>query len=173
VSTAEITTSCHAPPGAPALCTAPPGAMIKLVTVMAGLAFATVGLAGPVQADANQDQEFYQLLTQPNQKHPMVITHFPLVRSQAIASCRYMDAGQTPLQAADDLDLRYGGPFPWDDASQISSTAGVVYCPWHDQGLEANPDWAATPTPADWQPVYPPLAWDPPSPQPPREFLNP
>jgi len=134
------------------------------ITIMAGLAlaFVSVGLAAPAQADANQDYDFYRLLTDPDQKHPMAIFHWPLVRSQGIASCRAADAGETPLEAAEDLDLRHGGPFRWDEANHISSAAGIVYCPWHDQGLGTNPNWATTPTPADWHPVYSPLAWYPP-----------
>jgi hypothetical protein len=59
-------------------------AMSKLIKIMVGLAFVSIGLATPAQADANQDQDFYRLLTQPNQKHPMVITHFPRLGARTL-----------------------------------------------------------------------------------------
>jgi hypothetical protein len=129
------------------------------ITIMAGLAFASVGLAAPAQADMNQDQDFYRLVTEPNQDHPMVIWNFALVRSWGIASCQQMDAGETPYQALKDLQYP-NGPYTFDIANDVSSAAGTIYCPWHDAGLDA-PGWATTPTPISWRPVYPPLAWLP------------
>jgi hypothetical protein len=130
------------------------------ITIMAGLAFASVGLAAPAQADSGQDQEFYRSLTRTNQDYPMVIWNFALVRSFGIASCQRMDAGETPYQALKDLQYP-NGPYNFNIANDVSAAAGTIYCPWHDQGLQTNPDWATTPTPADWDPVYPPLAWSP------------
>jgi hypothetical protein len=130
------------------------------ITVMAGLAFASVGLAAPAQADMNQDQDFYRYLTEPDQDHPMVIFNFPLVRSQGIASCQREDAGATPMQSTYYLDRRYGGPYTFNDANNISSSADTVYCPWHQVGL-STPGWVDTPSPISWRAVYPPLAWYP------------
>jgi hypothetical protein len=144
-------------------------AMSKLIKIMAGLAFASVGLAAPAHADANQDKEFYRLLTEPDPDHPrtipMVISNFPLVRSQGIEVCQGMDAGETPIEAVYHLDRRYGGPYPFDDANDIANSALTAYCPWHQVALTA-PDWSTTPTPISWRPVYPPLAWNPESPPP-------
>jgi hypothetical protein len=155
--------------------------VIKLITVMAGLAVVSVGLATPAQADANQDQEFYRLLTEPNQDHPMVIWDFAGIRSQGIASCQQEDAGATPMRALYFLDRRYGGQYTFDEANNITSAAGVIYCPWHDAPVPAG-DWAHTSDPVYPPPVYPALAWypppryyppPPPPPRPPREYLNP
>lgn len=82
-------------------------AMGKLIKIV-GVAVATVGLAAlgqapPAYASAAQDQEFYWLLTEPDQDTPMVIWDFPLVRSQGIAVCQREDAGETLYQALKDL----------------------------------------------------------------------
>jgi hypothetical protein len=130
------------------------------ITIMAGLAFVSVGLAAPAQADANQDQEFYRLLTKPDQTNPMVIWNFALVRSLGIASCQREDAGATPSQTTDYLDREYGGPYTFGVANSVHAAADTMYCPWHQVRLQA-PDWAITPDPVSWQPVYPPLAWLP------------
>lgn len=148
--------------------------MSKLIKIIVGLAFVSVGLAAPAQADANQDQRFYRLLTDPDQDHPLVILNFALVRSQGIAACQRVDAGETPYHALKDMQYP-NGPYTFDEANDISSTAETIYCPWHQVSLSA-PDWATTPDPVSWQPVYPPLAWyptPPPPPRPPLEYLNP
>lgn len=132
--------------------------MSKLLKIMTGLAFVSVGLAAPVQADAAQDEEFYRLLTEPNQDHPMVIWDFPLVRSQGIAACQRQDAGETPYQAVKDLEYP-NGPYSSDDANSITSTAEVIYCPWHDDGSGQRVDESRPVYPP---PAYPPLAWYPP-----------
>lgn len=115
-------------------------------------------------ASVEQDQEFYWLLAEPDQDHPMVIWDFPLVRSQGIGVCQGEDAGETPLDAAYDLDRRYGGPYTFEDASNITSSADVIYCPWHlsvpvsqggaGQGVTES-------RPIIPLPVYPPLMWSP------------
>ncbi|HEY4796640.1 MAG TPA: hypothetical protein VII18_21555 [Mycobacterium sp.] len=140
--------------------------MIKLITVVAGLAFASIGLATPAQADTNQDQEFYRELTRPNQDHPMVVWDFAAIRSEGIASCQQEDAGATPMRALDYLDRRYGGPYTFDEANNITSSAGVIYCPWHDAPVPAGA-WATSSDPVYPRPVYPPLAWYPRSMYPP------
>ena len=114
-------------------------------------------------ASVYQDQEFYWLLTEPDQERPLVIWDFPLVRSQGIRNCQQMDSGETPMQALYHLDRRYGGPYIFDDANNIVSSAAVIYCPWHGS-------WPDTPGgPQDRTesraisplPVYPPLMWSP------------
>jgi hypothetical protein len=132
-------------------------AMSKLIKIMAGLAFVSVGLAAPAQADANQDRDFYRSLTDPDQDHPMVIWNFPGIRSQGIASCQQEDAGATPMRALYYLDRRYGGPYDFDVANDITSAAGVIYCPWHlspRQPVDVS-------APVYPPPVYPPLMWSP------------
>ena len=104
------------------------------ITVMAGLAFVSVGLAAPAQAGVNQDRDLYRLLTDPDQDHALAISNF------------------APK-----------GPYPFDTANSISAAAGTSDCPWHGVGLDA-PGWLNTPTPVSWRPVYPPLAWYPGSP---------
>jgi hypothetical protein len=135
------------------------------ITIMAGLAFASVGLATPAQADAGQDQDFYRLMTEPDQPHPQVVFNFPLVRSQGIWVCQREDAGETPMHAFYYLDRRHGGPYAFDDANTIVSSAETIYCPSHTDpalpggGLDMS-------TPIYPPPIYPPLAWSPPSPHP-------
>ena len=135
--------------------------MIAAALLLGLAAIGTVGLAAPAHADATQDQHFYRLLTEPNQDYPMVIWNFPLVRSQGIASCQREDAGETPIQSTYFLDRRYGGPYTFEYANDITSSADTIYCPWHQTAL-STPGWAHTPDPISWRPVYPPLAWYPP-----------
>jgi hypothetical protein len=134
------------------------------ISFMAGLAFAGVGLAAPAQADANQDQSFYRLLTDADQDHPMVIWNFGLVRSLGIATCQREDAGETPYQAVNDL-VHPNGPYTFDYANSVASSASTIYCNWHDAGL-TSPNWASAPTPVYPPPMYPPQAWNPESPPP-------
>jgi hypothetical protein len=138
--------------------------MSKLIKI-AGVAVATVGLAAlglaaPAHASVAQDQEFYSLLTT-DRYAPMVIWNFPLVRSQGIASCAREDAGATPMQATYDLDQRYGGPYTFDMANNITSSAGTIYCPWHNPPARGGDSWTTTSAPVYPQPVYPPLMWSP------------
>jgi hypothetical protein len=107
----------------------------RLIKIAAGLAFASVGLAAPAHADANQDQRFYRLLTDPDQSHPMVIWNFALMRSLGILSCQREDAGETPYQATKDLQYPNGPYNTFEDANSVSSAAETIYCPWHTAGL--------------------------------------
>jgi hypothetical protein len=134
------------------------------ITIMAGLAFASVGLAAPAQADSYQDQEFYRLMTRINQDHPMVIWDFALVRLQGIELCQREDAGETPWRALKDLQFP-NGPYTFDDATSLTSSAETIYCPSHTD--EAMPGGGLDmSTPIYPPPIYPPLAWSPPSPHP-------
>jgi hypothetical protein len=135
------------------------GAAGALVLTVAG-GVAAVGLAASAQADAGQDQDFYRLLTEPDQDHPMVIWNFPLVRAQGIAACQREDAGETPMQAAYDLDQRYGGPYIFDFANDITSSAETIYCRWHTAPAPAG-NWVNTSAPVYPRPVYPPPMWSP------------
>jgi hypothetical protein len=118
----------------------------------------TVGLAAPAQASAQQDQDFYWLLTEPDQSHPMVIWDFRLVRSQGIAACQRQDAGETSYQATKDLEYP-DGPYTFEDVSSIKSSAAVIYCPWHLSSATGNSGNVSRPIYP--RPVYPPLAWYP------------
>ena len=144
-------------------------AMSNLIKIMAGLAFVSVGLATPAQADANQDQSFYRLLTEPDQRHPVVIWNFTLVRAQSIALCQREDAGETPWQAFKDLQ---SNGYTFDVANTIVSSAETIYCPSHTNdampggGLDMS-------TPVYPPPVYPPLAWWPPTAYPPPGYYPP
>ena len=114
-------------------------------------------------ASVYQDQEFYWLLTDPNQERPMVIWDFPLVRSQGIQYCQQVDSGEAPMQALYHLDRRYDGPYIFDDANSIVSAAAVIYCPWHG-GWPDTPGGPQDPNesrPISPCPVYPPLMWSP------------
>jgi hypothetical protein len=132
--------------------------MSKLIKIMAGLAFASVGLAAPAHADAKQDQEFYRLLTEPDQDHPMVIWNFVGVGLQGIAACQREDAGETPYQAL--KDLQSDGPYTFDDAMSITTAAETIYCPWHNSG-PSTPNPAGISAPVYPPPIYPPQAWYP------------
>jgi hypothetical protein len=94
---------------------------------------ANVGAAMP--AANTPDGEFYWLLTDTeDNSNPMVIWNFPLVKAQGLAACQRMDNGETPYQATTDLEAP-AGPYTFDDASSITSSATVIYCPWHNAPL--------------------------------------
>jgi hypothetical protein len=140
--------------------------MSKLIKIVGlgfagvGLGFAGVGLAAPAHADAKQDQEFYRLLTEPDQDHPMVIWNFALVRSWGIGACELEDAGVTPYQATKDLQSPNGPYITFDDANNVASSAETIYCPWHHAGMPGSGLVNAS-APVFPRPVYPPLAWLP------------
>jgi hypothetical protein len=142
--------------------TIPRLATSRLDKIVAGLFFVTVALAAPAYADADQDMRFYRLLTDPDQDHPMVIWNFSEVRSEGIAACQREDAGEPPYQATKDLE-RPRGPYTFDNASSITSSAETIYCPWHGPpaGSE-DPSWLDAPAPVSPRPVYPPIEWFPP-----------
>ncbi len=138
--------------------------MGTLIKITAGAAVVTAGLgsllaAAPAQADAQQDQNFYWLLTRPDGDN-LTITNFPLVRAQGIAACQRQDAGEPPYQALKDLQYPRG-PYTFDIANSITSAAEAVYCPWHI-GPAGESDWVNTSAPVNPRPTYPPIAWYPP-----------
>ncbi len=147
-----------------------------LVLMVAMLGHALLS-APTSHASVYQDQEFYRLLTDPDQDDPLVIWNFPGVRSQGIAVCQREDAGEAPYDALLDLTKRRGGPYTFDDANNISSSAKVVYCPWHGSWPDApgGPQGVTESRPISPRPVYPPLMWSPPvwspPPAPPRPGL--
>ncbi|WP_131829185.1 DUF732 domain-containing protein [Mycobacterium numidiamassiliense] len=133
---------------------------LVLMVAMVGYAL----LSAPTShASVHQDQEFYWLLTEPDQDNPMAIWDFPLVRSQGIQDCREMDFGETPMQALYHLDRRHGGPYMFEDANGISSAATVIYCPWHGSwpDMPGGPQERTESRPVNPLPVYPPLMWSP------------
>jgi hypothetical protein len=135
-------------------------AIIPAIAVCSTVAL--IGTASPARADAHQDQRFYHLLTDPDQERPMVIWNFAEVRSQGIASCQRQDAGESPYRATKDLE-RPNGPYTFDDANNITSSAAVIYCPWHN--APPSPEdgsWVEASAPVYPPPVYPSLEWYPP-----------
>lgn len=133
--------------------------------VVAGLAiFGAVALAVPSNATVAQDQQFHRLLTRPDQENPMLIWDLSLVRSQGVGVCQRQDSGLTAMQALYELDQRYGGGYPFEIASSISSAANVIYCPWHSSTSTGG---VGVSRPVYPRPVYPPLMWSPPSVYPP------
>jgi hypothetical protein len=133
--------------------------MGKLTTYLAALAVAATVYAPAGHADIQQDQEFYRFLTERNQDHPLIVTDFAVVRANGIRSCQLMDEGATPMQALHSIEIP-NGPYNFDTANDISSAAGVVYCPWHGSNI-SSASWAETPTPLNGSFEYPPLAWLP------------
>ncbi|BBX84169.1 DUF732 domain-containing protein [Mycolicibacterium aubagnense] len=86
--------------------------MSTLIKITAGAAVVAAGLgnllaAAPAQADAQQDQGFYWLLTRPDGDN-LTITNFPLVRAQGIAACQRQDAGEPPYQTLKELQYPRG-----------------------------------------------------------------
>jgi hypothetical protein len=139
----------------------PLSAMGKVSTFAAGLFFATVGMAAAAHADAKQDQDFYRLLTEPDQDRPMVIWNFVEVRSEGIAVCRREDAGAPPYESMKELE-RPNGPYAFDDANNIASSAETIYCPWHGPPAHSeDPSWINVSAPVNPIPDYPPIAWYP------------
>jgi hypothetical protein len=95
---------------------------------------AAVGLALAPQAgansDPNADADFYRLLTEPDQSHPIVIWNFPLVKAQGLHACQLDNIpGARTLDVIDALAV--AGPYTWEDAESIVSSAFVIYCPWN------------------------------------------
>ncbi len=138
--------------------------MSTLITITAGAAVLAAGLgnllaAAPAQADAQQDQQFYWLLTRPDGAN-LTITSFPSVRAQGIAACQRQDAGEPPYQTLKELQYP-SGPYTFDIANSIISAAEAIYCPWHI-GSPAGSDWVTTSAPVNPRPTYPPIAWYPP-----------
>jgi hypothetical protein len=136
--------------------------MSKLIKIVAGLAFVAAAMAAPgptARADLGQDQEFYRLLTEPDQTHPMVIWNFPEVRAEGIGACEREDAGEAPFQALTDLEYP-NGPYTFDNASAITSAAEVIYCPWHG-GRPGDSSWINNSAPVYPRPLYPSIAWYP------------
>lgn len=131
-----------------------------IMLAIATCASALVATASPARADAHQDQEFYRLLTEPDQSNPMVIWNFPLVRSQGIEACEREDAGVPPYQSLKELEYPKGS-YPFDIANDITSSAETIYCPWHAAPPGDN-GWVERSAPIYPPPIYPPLAWYPP-----------
>ena len=130
--------------------------------IVAGLFFFAVALAAPAHADSKQDQDFYRLLTEPDQDRPMMIWNFAEVRAEGIAVCQREDEGVPPYESMKYLE-RPNGPYAFDDANSIASAAETVYCPWHNAPTGAN-NWVETSAPVNPLPVYPPIEWYPPPP---------
>jgi hypothetical protein len=118
----------------------------------------TVVLAAPAQADEKQDAEFYRLLTT-DEQHPMTVWDFPGIRGQGIAVCEKEDRGEPPHLAVKDLQYP-NGPYSYDDAVSIATSAETVYCPSHtDESLPGGGRMMSTPIYPP--PTYPPIMWTP------------
>jgi len=76
------------------------------------------------------DAEFWHLLTQPNQEHPMVIWNFPAVKAQALVACQQTNY-ETPYAAVKDLQALVPS-YTFDDAVNIVDSGLIVYCPQND-----------------------------------------
>jgi hypothetical protein len=136
----------------------------RLNKIIAGLFFGSAALAASAHADAKQDQEFYRLLTERDQDHPMVIWNFSEVRSEGIAACRREDAGMPPYESLKVLE-RPNGPYTFDDANSITSSAETIYCPWHSAPPPPEDgSWISASAPVNPPPAYPAIEWYPPSP---------
>ena len=133
----------------------------RLSKILSGLFLVSAALAAPAHADASQDERFYRLLTDPDQDHPMVIWNFAEVRSEGIAVCEREDLGVPPYESMKSLE-RPNGPYNFDNANSISSSAETIYCPWHGAppGQEDG-GWVERSAAVNPPPVYPPLEWYP------------
>jgi hypothetical protein len=107
-----------------------------------GVCLPTAGAPWSAPVSAGPDADFYRLLTDPDQSHPMVIWNFPLVKGQALWACQRTN-WEDPYLATKDLQA---SGYTFDDASSISSSAITIYCPqngWSSTGGK----WSA-PVPA-------------------------
>lgn len=136
--------------------------MRNRIRIVAGIACASASLVVPgplAHADLGQDQEFYRLLTERDQDHPMVIWNFGEVRSEGIGACEREDNGEAPFQALKELEYP-NGPYSFDNANNITSAAETVYCPWHGAPI-GQTNWSETSAPVYPRPLYPTISWYP------------
>jgi hypothetical protein len=119
---------------------------MKAIVGGLAVAVAAVGIATTANADTggasgysndpNADARFYHLLTgYPEDSDNMTIWNFPLVKAQGLRACRENDIpGTRTIDVIDELAA--SGPYTWEEASNIVSSAITIYCPWnlHERG---------------------------------------
>src|SRR4051794_20102961 len=95
---------------------------------------ATAGVLAPtptVGADPGGysalDNNYYYLLT--TGSNPIIVTNFPLLITQGQNACHSMAVGGGALDAIHALMVE--GPYSFETANRIVTTAGNVYCPSH------------------------------------------
>jgi hypothetical protein len=84
------------------------------------------GAAWSAAVSTPADAEFFRLLTEPNQQHPMVVWDYNGMKSQGLWSCEQMDY-LPPHKVSEELQAR--GGYVSDDAISITSSAIAAYCP--------------------------------------------
>ena len=85
-------------------------------------------IAGPdwsAAVSTPADAEFFRLLTEPNQEHPMVVWDYPGMRAQALWACQQMTY-LPPHKVSTRLEA-FG--YVSDAAISITTAAIVAYCP--------------------------------------------
>jgi Protein of unknown function (DUF732) len=103
-------------------------AVIGAFIAAGALAAATVGTASTASADtggySNSDALYYQDLT--TGEDAITVSNFPLLVDQGREACQRMAEGASTQDAI--YALMAEGPYSFDTANSIVSSAGVTYC---------------------------------------------
>ncbi len=103
-------------------------AVIGAFIAAGALAAATVGAASTASADTGgysaADALYYRGLT--TGEYAITVSNFPLLVAQGQEACQRMAVGASTQDAI--YALMAEGPYSFDTANSIVSTAGVTYC---------------------------------------------
>jgi hypothetical protein len=102
--------------GAILLSGAPPGCRAAGADTGAAFSYTTTS--------PGADASFYRLLT--TGSHAMTVWNFPLVRAQGLEACQRWANGATLLDPI--YILMAEGPYSFDQANAITSSASTAYC---------------------------------------------
>ena len=100
------------------------GAALLAGVLGPGTASAETGAAFSYPTSPSADATFYRVLT--TGSHAMTVWNFPLVRAQGLEACQRWDNGVMLLDAVH--ALMYEGPYSFDQANAITSSAATAYC---------------------------------------------
>jgi hypothetical protein len=118
-----------------------------------GTASADTGAAFSYPSSASADATFYDLLTTGSDvRTPMSVWNFPLVRAQGLEACQRWSNGATLLDPI--YNLMAEGPYSFDQANTITSSAATAYCEWAFNRAARIPLPAPPPPPVVLPPNY-------------------
>ena len=102
--------------------------------LIGGIAAFAIALVGAPTANATGDETFYRLLAKDFEAarvngEEVVNRHWALLHGQGVKTCQLLDNGWDSIDVV--YQLMREGSYIFDQASSISSSAEVAYCPWH------------------------------------------